>query len=98
MTFFDKGTNNAPRALDWLLSGSVRSYADVGNPNDSGSSASVHVDNTLAKLAEETGAGVVVGNGTSTNYADDQNSVKLFEYCGKGNSKDSGCCGSSDGA
>lgn len=84
--------------MDWLLSGSVRSYADVGNPNDSGQVHPYMFTNTLAKLAEETGAGVVVGTGTSTKYADDKISVKLFEYCEKGNSKDSGCCGSSDGA
>lgn len=55
---FPQGTNNAPPELGWLLPGSVRSYAEVGKPNDSGQVEPVLVygTKTLANLAEEKGA------------------------------------------
>lgn len=82
-------TTEVPSDLDWLLPGSVKSYTEAGNPNNSGQVNPLAFTETLAQLAKEKGAEVIIGSATAINYNRDKNSsgISSVSYTQNGTSK-----------
>ncbi|KAG8531940.1 uncharacterized protein KY384_003576 [Bacidia gigantensis] len=72
-----------PSALDWLLPGTVKSYDEVGNLNNSGQVNPFMFTTTLARLAEEKGAKILLGSVNKLNYKEDQKGVDSVTYTDK---------------
>ncbi len=69
-----------PPELDWLLPASVKSYKESGTPNDSGQVNPYMFTKTLAGLAEDKGAKIIIGSATAVNYAEDKQSIVSVQY------------------
>lgn len=82
-------TTEVPLDLDWLLPGSVKSYIEAGNPHNSGQVNPLAFTETLAQLAREEGAEVIIGSATAINYYRDRNSngISSVSYTQNGTSK-----------
>lgn len=84
-------TTEVPSDLDWLLPGSVKSYTEAGNPHNSGQVNPLAFTETLAQLAKEKGAEVIIGSATAINYNRDRNStysgISSVSYTQNGTSK-----------
>lgn len=81
-------TTEVPSDLDWLLPGSVKSYTEAGNPHNSGQVNPLAFTETLAQLATEKGAEVIIGSATAINYNRDKNSgISSVSYTQNGTSK-----------
>lgn len=76
-----------PSDLDWLLPGSVKSYTEVGNLNNSGQVNPLAFTETLAQLAKEKGAEVIIGSATAINYRDEDSGISSVSYTQNGTSK-----------
>ncbi|KAL8890688.1 MAG: hypothetical protein Q9215_002196 [Flavoplaca cf. flavocitrina] len=76
-----------PSDLDWLLPGSVKSYAEAGNPNNSAQVNPLAFTETLAQLAKENGAEVIIGSAATINYRDKHNGISSVSYTQNGTSK-----------
>ena len=83
----DSSTTKVPSDLDWLLPGSVKSYAELGNPNNSGQVNPLAFTETLAQLAKEKGAEVIIGSATAINYRDNNSGISSVSYTQNGTSK-----------
>ena len=75
-----------PKELDWLLPGSIKKYQEAGTPNNS---AQVHpylLTTSLARLAEEKGANIILGSATSINYKKGKTGIESVSYSKEGKS------------
>lgn len=84
----EDGSNEQPAALDWILPNSLKSYKEVGTPSNSAQVNSFLYTTTMAKLAEDQGAKVVIGQATKINYSDDEKSIVSLTYSANGNTSD----------
>lgn len=73
-----------PSELDWLLPGSVKSYKELGTPSNSGQVNPYMFITTLAGLAEDKGAKIVIGSVTAIDYAEDNRSIVSVQYSQNG--------------
>ncbi|KAI4239396.1 MAG: hypothetical protein LQ349_000417 [Xanthoria aureola] len=80
-------TTEVPSDLDWLLPGSVKSYTEAGNPHNSGQVNPLAFTETLAQLAKEKGAEVIIGSATAINYRDRNSGISSVSYTQNGTSK-----------
>ncbi len=85
---FSTSTTEVLLDLDWLLPGSVKSYTEAGNPHNSGQVNPLAFTETLAQLAREKGAEVIIGSATAINYYRDKNNgIISVSYTQNGTSK-----------
>lgn len=70
----------APSELDWLLPGSVKSYKELGTPSNSGQVNPYMMTKTLADLAEDHSAKIIIGTATAVNYAENNQSIVSVQY------------------
>ena len=73
-----------PSELDWLLLGSVKSYKELGTPRNSGQVNPYMLTKTLAELAEDQGAKIIIGSATAIDYAENNRSIVSVQYCQNG--------------
>lgn len=73
-----------PSELDWLLPGSVKSYKELGTPSNSGQVNPYMMTKTLAELAEDHGAKIIIGSATAINYAENNQSIVSVQYSQNG--------------
>ena len=78
--------DKAPLDLDWLLPGSIKSYKGIGNPRNSGQVNPYMFTKTLAHLAEEKGAQVIIGSATAIKYKNDKTAIEAVQYSQNGTS------------
>ncbi|KAL8867713.1 MAG: hypothetical protein Q9174_005480 [Haloplaca sp. 1 TL-2023] len=83
----ESSTSEVPLDLDWLLPGSIKSYTKVGNPHNSGQVNPSAFTETLAHLAKEKGAEVIIGTATAINYRDNNSGISSITYTQNGTSK-----------
>lgn len=76
-----------PSELDWLFHSSVKSYKESGTPRNSGQVNPYMFTKTLAELAEEKGAKIVIGSATAITYKENIQSVESVQYYQNGVSK-----------
>ena len=69
-----------PKELDWLAPRAVQSYDAIGTPKDSGQVSPFLFTSTLAKLAQERGAKLIIGSATSINYTESGKAVESVSY------------------
>ena len=75
-----------PDALDWMAPGVLKEYEAIGNRTNS---AQVHpylYTTSMARLAEEKGARIIIGNATQINYSSDGKAVESIRYVQDGKS------------
>ena len=77
-----------PKELDWILPASLKKYKQVGTPNNSAQVNSYLYTTSMAKLAEQQGAKVLIGRATKINYSDDLKSITSLTYISDGDTKD----------
>jgi glycine/D-amino acid oxidase-like deaminating enzyme len=77
-------TRSYPSALDWLLPENVKEYKEIGTPKNSGQINPFMFSTTLAQLAEEKGAKIVIGSATAVNYNDSDGGVESVTYVHNG--------------
>jgi glycine/D-amino acid oxidase-like deaminating enzyme len=77
-------TDHYPSALDWLLPESVKAYTEIGTPRNSGQVNPFMLTTTLAKLAEEKGARIVIGSATTINCKDSKDGIESVTYIQNG--------------
>ena len=75
-----------PKALDWILPGSLKTYKQVGTPSDSAQVNPYLYTTSMAKLAVEQGARVIIGRATKINYSEDLKRVVSIAYVANGSS------------
>ena len=73
-----------PPALDWLLLSSVKSYSEVGDPNNTGQVNPYMFTKTLAELAEEKGVKVILGSAFAIDYTKDKSGIESVQYMKNG--------------
>ena len=73
-----------PSALDWLLPGSLKSYEELGTPSNSGQVNPYMFTKTLAELAEEKGAKIIIGSATAIDFKKDSQGIKSVQYTQNG--------------
>lgn len=78
---------NIPSDLDWLLPGSIKYYEESGTPSNSGQVNPYLFTKTLAELAEEEGAKIVIGSATALNLKENGQSIESVQYSQNGSSK-----------
>lgn len=83
----ESSTTKVPSDLDWLLPGSVKSYTEVGNFINCGQVNLLAFTETLAQLAKEKGAEVIIGSATAINYRDKDSRISSVSYTQNGTSK-----------
>ncbi|KAK3178543.1 hypothetical protein OEA41_000680 [Lepraria neglecta] len=65
----------------------VKSYEESGSPSHSAQVNPFIFTKTLAALAVESGANIVIGSATAINYGDDGKAIKSVQYLDSGTSK-----------
>ena len=78
---------NVPSELDWLLPESVKSYKELGTPSNSGQVNPYMMTKTLAELAEDHGAKIIIGSATAVIYAENNQNVVSVRYSQNGTTK-----------
>lgn len=73
-----------PKALDWILPGNLKTYKQVGTPNNSAQINSYLYTTHMAVLAEEQGAQIIIGRVPTINYAKDNKSIVSVTYSANG--------------
>ena len=73
-----------PPDLDWLLPGSLKSYEELGTPNNCGQVNPYMFTKTLAELAEEKGAKIIIGSATAIDFKKDGQGIKSVQYTQNG--------------
>ena len=73
-----------PPELDWLLPGSLQSYEESGTPSNSGQVNPYMFTKTLAELAEEKGAKIMIGSATAIDFKNDNQGIKSVQYTQNG--------------
>ena len=76
-----------PAALNWLLPGSVKSYNEIGSPDNSGQVNPYMFTKTLAELAEKKGVKVIFGSAFAIGYTEDKSGIQSVQYRENGNPK-----------
>ena len=76
-----------PDDLDWLAEGSIRSYDEVGSPQNSAQVDPPRLTRAIARLAEVAGAEIIMGSATSVNYREDGKAVDSVTYSANGQSE-----------
>jgi glycine/D-amino acid oxidase-like deaminating enzyme len=76
-----------PKDLDWFSPDSVRSYDEMGNPDTTAQVHPYQFTTSMAQLAEERGAEVVLGSATKINHSDDRVSSVTYTEKGTAQSK-----------
>lgn len=72
--------SGSPKALDWILPGSLKTYKQVGTPGDSAQVNPYLYTTSMARLAEEQGAQVIIGRATRINYSEDSKRILSVTY------------------
>ena len=73
-----------PPELDWLFPGSLQSYEESGTPSNSGQVNPYMFTQTLAELAEEKGAKIIIGSASAIDYKNDSQGIKSVQYTQNG--------------
>ena len=73
-----------PKALDWILPGSLKTYKQIGTPSDSAQVNSYLYTTSMATIAVEQGARVIIGLATKINYSEDFKRVVSVAYTANG--------------
>lgn len=73
-----------PEKLDWLLPNSVTSYKEIGDPSNTAQVNPYMFTITLAALAVEAGAKIIIGCATAINYKDNKERVESVTYTENG--------------
>ena len=76
-----------PKALDWLAPGVLKTYSEVGNPANTAQVNPYMYTRNMARLAEERGAAIVIGNATKINFSSDGKNVESVDFAQDGSSK-----------
>ncbi|KAL9109053.1 MAG: hypothetical protein Q9227_006293 [Pyrenula ochraceoflavens] len=84
----NNGKSTHPSSLDWLLPGSLKSYKEIGNHNNTAQVDSCLYTTHLAQFAVEGGAKIIKGRATKINYSADLKRVVSVTYCAEGNTTD----------
>lgn len=83
-----KAESTAPKALDWLRSGSIRQYDEIGIPANSGQVNPYMLTRTLARLAEGRGVNFSPGSSATEVKVDNgENTVQSVSYIEDGTKK-----------
>ena len=77
---FQQEINNAPPGRDWLLPGSVRSYAEVGNPHSSSELSPYILTERSPSQQGDRAQELSSDLPPVFNHADEKKRAKLFEY------------------
>ena len=77
-----------PEALDWILPGSLKTYKQIGTPSDSAQLNSYLYTTSMAKLAVEQGARVIIGRATKINHSEDSKRVVSVAYVANGSTSE----------
>ena len=80
----DAQSAKIPSDLDWLLPGSVKSYKESGTPSNSGQVNPYMFTKTMADLAENKGARIIIGSATTIDYTEDSRSILSVQYTQNG--------------
>ena len=73
-----------PSDLDWLLPSSLKSYEELGTPNNCGQVNPYMFTKILAELAEEEGAKIIIGSATAIDFENDGQGIKSVQYTQNG--------------
>ena len=73
-----------PKALDWILPGSLKTYKEVGTPNNTAQINPYLYTTNMARLAQEQGAQIIIGRATTINYAKGNKSIVSVTYSANG--------------
>ena len=76
-----------PSELDWLLPGSLKSYEELGTPSNCSQVNPYMLTKTLAALAEEKGAKIIIGSATAIDFKEDGQGIKSVQYTQNGTTK-----------
>ncbi|KAI9763364.1 MAG: hypothetical protein M1840_000556 [Geoglossum simile] len=76
-----------PAELDWVIPDSIKSYHQVGNRTNTAQLHPYLFTTTMAKLAEERGARIILGAVLSIDYADGGKAVRSVTYREKSTSR-----------
>lgn len=80
---------NIPNDLDWFVDGNIQSYDSMGTPENTAQVHPHQFTTTMAELARESGANIILGTVTSINYTESNkeksfhNAVKSVSYMDK---------------
>ena len=69
-----------PSELDWLFPGSLKSYEQLGTPNNCSQVNPYMFTKTVAALAEQKGAKIVIGSAIAIDYKEDGQGIKSVQY------------------
>jgi len=75
-----KESASYPSGLNWLAPGVLKSYEEIGKPKNSAQVNPYMYTTAMARLAEEKGARVIIGNATRINYSSDGKAVESVDY------------------
>ncbi len=73
-----------PSELDWLLPSSLKSYEELGTPSNTGQVNPYMFTRTIAKLAEEKGAKIIIGSAIAIDFKKDSQGIKSIQYTQNG--------------
>ena len=76
-----------PSELDWLFPGSLKSYEKLGTLSNCGQVNPYMFTKTLAELAEEKGAKIIIGSATAIEIKNDGQEIKSVQYTQSGTIK-----------
>ena len=83
----DAESTKFPSELDWLLPGSLKSYEELGTPGNCSQANPYMFTKTLAALAEEKGAKIIIGSATAIDFNEDGQGIKSVQYTQNGTTK-----------
>ncbi len=69
-----------PEDLDWFIDSNVQSYDSMGTPENTAQVHPYEFTSSMAELAREKGAKIILGSVTSINYKDSDNAVESVTY------------------
>jgi glycine/D-amino acid oxidase-like deaminating enzyme len=78
-----RGVPSPPPELDWVIPRRICSYEEVGNPGNTGQVHPYLFTTTMAKLAEDEGAEIILGSAISIDYTGDGAAVRSVTYRSK---------------
>ncbi|KAF7514361.1 hypothetical protein GJ744_000131 [Endocarpon pusillum] len=72
-----------PDDLDWLVDSNIQSYDSMGTPENTAQVHPYQFTTSMAQLAQEKGAEIILGSVKSINYKDNDNAVESITYIAK---------------
>lgn len=69
-----------PSELDWLLPDSLKSYEELGTPSNCGQTNPYMFTKSLAELAVEKSARIIIGSATAIDFKNDGHGIKSVQY------------------